>query len=99
MSKGKWKINVEIEETDLGTLCICALRYCMGRQSYMPSLVRGIVRSLLPQLTDRDIDVMLDDCRHQGQTHLWGDERIDKSGWLVWRHTLEEEKNRRADNG
>lgn len=95
MSKGKWEIHVDIEENDLGTLCICALRYCMGRRTYMPDLVRGIVRPLLPKLADRDIGVLLDDCRFQASMSMWGDETIDKPGWLKWMEELEKERERR----
>lgn len=89
-------MKVEFETEHLGTLCICALRYCMGRATYMPDLVRGIVRPLLPKLDDRDIGVLLDDCRFQANMNLWGDERIDKPGWLRWKEELEAEKERRA---
>lgn len=90
------KTKVEFTGRNLGTLCICALRYCQGRQTYMPDLVREIVRPLLPKLEDTDIGVMLDDCRFQEQMKLWGDERIDKPGWVKWREELEAEKARRV---
>ena len=54
--------KINISQEDFGTLCICAIRYCQGRQTYMPSLVQGIVREHLSELSDRDIQVMLDDC-------------------------------------
>lgn len=81
---------------DLGTLCIAALRYSMGRQTYMPSLVRGIVRPLLPELSDRDVRVMYEDCAFQASANQWGDERIDKPGWILWREELRKEMERRG---
>ena len=93
------EITVKFNGDDLGTLCICALRYCMGRQTYMPDLVRGIVRGLLQTLDDKDIGVLYDDCLFQERTHQWGDETIDKPGWVKWRQEIEAEKGRRADNG
>lgn len=87
--------QVQIGCSDFGTLCICALRYCMGRKTYMPDLVRTIVRPHLPQLTDKDIRVMLNDCAFQTEYELFGDERIDKSGWVIWKEVLEDERVRR----
>ena len=75
-------VSVDFAPQDLGTLCICAIRYCMGRQTYMPDLVRGIVRPLLPKLSDKDIGVLHDDCLFQERMLLWGDEQIDKPGWI-----------------
>ena len=88
-----------MDQADFGTLCICAIRYCQGRQTYMPDLVRDIIQPHLSELADRELDVMIDDCGFQERMHLWGDERIDKPGWLEWRKTLEAEKERRMPQG
>lgn len=85
----------DISQDDLGTLCICAIRYCQGRQTYMPSLVQGIVREHFSELSDRDINVMLDDCKFQEQMNLYGDPNIDKPDWIRWRNDLEKEQERR----
>lgn len=90
--------NIKIGVKDLGTLCICAIRYCHGRRTYMPSMVQGIVRPLLGKLEDRDIAVMLKDCKFQETMHLYGDEQIDKPGWLIWKEELEAEINRRSSD-
>ena len=89
-------MQIEIDTEDLGTLCIAALRYSMGRQTYMPSLVRGIVVQVLPKLSDRDIRVMHEDCAFQASTNQWGDEKIDKPGWVNWEKVLREEMERRG---
>ena len=86
---------IEVSNDDFGTLCVCALRYCQGRQTYMPSLVRDIVRPLLPQMTLKSIKVMLDDCDFQARYDIYGDENIDKPGWLEWKQELQREYFRR----
>ena len=88
-------IKTSISQEDFGTLCICAIRYCRGRQTYMPSLVQRIVREHLSELSDKDIQVMLDDCRFQKQMDLYGDPTIDKPNWLRWKEDLEKEYARR----
>ena len=61
----------------------------------MPSLVRKIVGGCIDKLSDNDIKVMLDDCKYQEQFDLYGDPRIDKPGWLLWKAKLEAEQERR----
>ena len=88
-------MKIDIEQERLGTLCICAIRYCHGRETYMPSLVQSIVKPLLPKLSDKAIGVMLEDCDFQESMHLYGDETIDKPGWIKWKRFLVHEKERR----
>ena len=87
----------KLEKDDFGILSICAIRYCHGRQTYMPDLVRDIIRSHLRELDDKDLTVMIEDCDFQEQMHLYGDERIDKPGWLKWKADLIAERKRRTD--
>ena len=86
-----------INQEDFGTLCICAVRYCHGRQTYMPKLVREIVAPHLSYLSDKDLAVMIDDCGYQERMQLYGDEHIDKPGWIRWKEILLAEKKRRAE--
>ena len=88
----------KLDEQDFGTICICALRYAMGRQTYMPSLVRDFVRPLLPELPGKTIAVMLNDCDFQARYGDYGDETIDKPGWIAWREEILKEKARREND-
>lgn len=47
-----------VDKHDLGTLCICAVRYAMGRTSYMPEEIAGIVRGLIKGLEDVDLAIL-----------------------------------------
>lgn len=44
---------IDITPADFGTLAICAIRYCHGRMTYMPDIVRGIVRPYLGKISDK----------------------------------------------
>lgn len=46
---------IKINEDNFGVLAICAIRYCHGRQTYMPTLIQGIVGQHLEELSDRDL--------------------------------------------
>ncbi len=85
-----------LSQGDFGTLAICALRYCQGRQTYMPDLVRRIIEGHLVEIPDKDLGVMIEDCEFQEKMNLYGDERIDKPGWLRWKELLLAEKERRS---
>lgn len=87
-----------ITQEDFGTLAICAIRYCHGRQTYMPSLVREIVVPHLPDISDKDLAVMIEDCDFQDRMRLYGDEMFDKPGWIRWKELLIAEKKRRASD-
>lgn len=61
----------------------------------MPDLVRGIVVPRLPEVSDNDLQVLINDCDYQERFKLYGDERIDKPGRLQWKELLLAEKQRR----
>lgn len=74
------KNTIEISQQDFGTLCICALRYCHGRQTYMPSLVQEIVTAHFKDLSDKDLTIIADDEWFQRQQELWGS-KFDRIDW------------------
>lgn len=90
-------MDIKLTQDSFGILAICAIRYCHGRETYMPDLVRGVIRPHLAEIDDRDLNVMLDDCKFQEQFHMYGNETIDKPGWLKWEEELKAEKQRRED--
>lgn len=88
-------ITLTIDQDDLGALSICAIRYCHGRQTYMPSTIRSIIRGFIDKISDRDLRCMLRDCEWQEEMDLFGDREIDKPHWLIWKDELKAELNRR----
>lgn len=57
---------------DVGTLAICAVRYALGRGSYMPSEVDRIVRAA--GLDAGDLVIIARDIREHAERHGLGDE-------------------------
>lgn len=47
---------VDPASDDFGSVCNCAVRYCLGRRSYMPSIICRYIIPLLPELTDKTLD-------------------------------------------
>jgi len=52
---------VQINSRDFATLGICAIRYSLGRRTYMPGLVCEIIKSHINDIVDTDLDIMLRD--------------------------------------
>ena len=82
-------MTIDISQEDFGTLCICALRYCHGRRTYMPSLVQQIVIAHFKDLSDRDLKVIADDERFQSHMNLFGD-MCDEVDWRNFYKMLRE---------
>lgn len=59
---------VDPTNDDLGAVCNCAVRYCLSRQSYMPSIVCRYIVPLLPELTDRTLDCFERDIAERKKT-------------------------------
>lgn len=87
-------MNITIDE-DFGTICVCAVRYCFGRQTYMPSLVQDFVRRNFKYLNDNELQVMVDDINFAERINQLGDERIDKPDWLKFRERINSELEKR----
>lgn len=83
---------IKLGNNDFDTLAVCALRYCQGRRTYMPDMVREIIGPHLKELQDRTLRVLENDCAFQSQVGLFGDE---KPGWIQWRNEIEAEIHRR----
>lgn len=73
---------------DFELVLVCAVRYCIGRQTYMPSLVQGQIRPLLPELGFGTLNIMRNDIKSAG---YWGDENIDKPAWMKFLADIEAE--------
>ena len=91
-----------IDDKDAGTIAICAVRYALGRETYMPGLVQDFVMRH-PEIVDKRVkSVMLEDIRIADRFVKYGrsdgsemvvdglgDTKIDRPGWLKFREWLE----------
>lgn len=77
---------------DFRAVVICALRYCLGRRTYMPGLVTRWVRGNCNGiLTGDDIGVMLEDIDWQRRHGSLGDS-CDVQVWEQFEEWLKEQK-------
>ena len=92
------KNMVDVTTDDFASMMVCAVRYALGRQSYMPSTVIRFITPLIPVLSDKAIGCIERDVRDP-MTYgcgSYGDEKIDKPGWLRFLAALEEERKKRG---
>ena len=89
-------------DRDIGTIAICAVRYALGRQTYMPGIVQDFVMRHPEIVTENVRDVMLRDIKEHdritehtlpsGKTMMLdglGDTKIDRPGWIKFKAWLE----------
>ena len=75
-------------DRDFGTVCGCAVRYSLGRQTYMPSLVQQFINRNLKQIDSYSLAVMARDIK---EAPSYGNKTIDKPGWMGFLAVLEKE--------
>ena len=90
-------IPVDIKDKDFGALLICAVRYCLGRQTYMPGLIIGYITPLLPRISDNTLRCMEADLSQPDLYGGFGNEKIDEPIWIKFRCNIQEEIQRRKE--
>ena len=75
-------MTVEINK-DFESILVCAVRYAIGRKSYMPSMVIDYITPLLPYLSEDVLKLIANEItEHDTYEGSLGDEKIDKPSWL-----------------
>lgn len=83
---------------DFGAVCNCAVRYCLGRRSYMPSLVCRYIISLLPKLTDKTLDCFERDITERKRIGFDFGDSCDYETWSAFYNAVCYEIERRKGN-
>lgn len=90
-------------DKDFGIICLCAMRYALGRQTYMPGLVQDFIRRHIGEIDSGTIEIMIRDidtadkitAHMMSDGHILsldglGDTKIDRPGWERLRDFLRE---------
>lgn len=86
------------DNDDFGAVCNCAVRYCLGRRSYMPSLVCGYIAPLLPELTDKTLDCFEHDIAERKQKGFDFGDSCDCETWdMFYKAVCKEIERRKGD--
>ena len=89
---------VEINKT-FESILLCAVRYAIGRRTYMPSLVIDYITPLLPYLSDNCLKLIADEIIDHSYDGGLGDDMIDRPYWIEFkRRSLLEMERRTSEN-
>lgn len=92
------KGTVDPTNDDFGAVCNCAVRYCFGRRSYMPSLVCRYIISLLPELTDNTLECFERDISERKRTGFDFGDSCDYETWdAFYKAVCKEIKGRKSN--
>lgn len=96
---------VEIDD-DLGLMLNEAVRYSLGRETYVSYDTPNFIKPLLPYLSNRTLCVMERDIRERGEDpwykdtgRPYGDPDIDEPSWLAFLKDIQDEIKDRKDRG
>lgn len=71
---------LEIDK-NLETILLCAVRYAIGRKTYMPSMVIDYITPLLPYLSEDVLKLIANEIIAKARMHQLGDDKIDRPYW------------------
>lgn len=97
-------------DKDFWVICLCAMRYAIGRQTYMPGLVQDFIRRHIGEIDFGMIEIMIRDidtadkitAHTLSDGHILsldglGDTKIDRPGWERFRAFLKERLKEKKD--
>lgn len=87
---------VRLNDDNFGAVLICAVRYSIGRMTYMPKLVQDFIRPLLPYLSNKTLFVM---DRDISEANSYGDPNIDEPDWKRFMQEVRNEMEARKRDG
>lgn len=87
---------IEVTDDDFGCILNCAVRYSIGRETYMPKLVIDFITPLLPQLSNKTLWCFARDIeRHEEERRSFGWD-YDKDAWMKFLYDVRAEIGRRG---
>lgn len=96
-AKPKIDIQFSLQDDFFGCILNCAVRYAIGRQTYMPGLVIDFITPLIPYLSGKTLwcfDKDVTDARYECG---YGDPRIDEPGWIKFLEAVRAERVKRGE--
>lgn len=93
---------MKLTDESFGALAICSVRYALRRQTYMPSVVCGIVAANVEHLLKGDLDTLIRDIEKPSCATVedretkkaWGAE-CDYLDWMKLAGALRDERTKR----
>ena len=87
---------VEIDK-NFESILICAVRYAIGRQTYIPSMVIDYITPLLSHLSYNTLGLIAAEIIDHSYDGGLGDDMIDRPYWLAFKKKILAEMERRGN--
>ena len=97
MAKTK-KPVIDLQDETFGAVLNWAVRYCLGRMTYAPSMTIEFITPLLPYLSNKTIKVFDQDIEDQKRYGLGFGMDFDEEEWMRFWGKVKEEIGRREAN-
>ena len=79
-------------------MLICAMRYAIGRESYMPSIVIDYIRFLLPQFSINTLFIMQRDIRENVDRYKRNEWKLYmRNEWLALADNIDKEYKKKKE--
>lgn len=90
--------KIPISNDDFGLVLNCAVRYALGRQTYVPKAIIDFTTPLLPYLNDKTLGCFRSDITYHEVHGSLGNPLIDVPHWLEFKESVISEIGRRKEN-
>ena len=84
-------------DKDFETILLCAVRYAIGRRTYIPSLVIDYITPLLSHLSYNTLGLIAAEIIDHSYDGGLGDDMIDRPYWLNFKKKILAEMERRGN--
>ena len=91
------KRNIDLEDDDFTVFAMSAIRYAIGRRTYVPLVVTDYLAAMLEDVSDKLLWLLERDIREQERygEEAYGDPKIDKPTWMAFYNKIKAEIERR----
>ena len=90
---------IDPRDDDFGAICNCAVRYAVGRRTYMPILVINFITPHLSELSDKTLWCFQRDLMERKNSGFdFGDE-FDLQNWMNFLKNVNKEIEKRKTEG
>lgn len=90
-------LKIDLADDDFGAILNWAVRYCLGRMTYAPSMTIQFITSLIPYLSDKTLWCFDRDIEDRQKTRLSFGMDCDERDWMMFWENVKAEIQRRDE--
>ena len=98
MSRGKNKPVIDLQDDNFGAVLNWAVRYCLGRMTYAPSMTIEFITPLLPYLNNKTLWCFDEDIAERKRDGRSFGMDFDEERWMWFWEKVKAERARRGNS-